>query len=186
MERSGNGNPTTIDLLMCGNGQNGGLGNNIYTNSQGNPVRVRNVSGLQQCEHSILSHLATRLILLSYCIDSDKTKQLEPIRPTEVIISPTGHVLVALNSSVESDGVGGQDLMVWGKNFDYELGSGKKSSSPIPVTLEAPDGERLMLMKKKARVVMDLDGKQWKRGVVVEQRPVAGYGNNVVYWKIAI
>lgn len=125
-----------------------------------------------------------RLILLLYCIDNDKTRQLEPIRPTEVIISPTGHVLVALDSSAESGSVGGQDLMVWGKNYDYELGNGKKSNSPMPVTVEAPDGERLMLMKKKAKVVMDFDGKLWKRGVVVEQRPVAGYGNSAIYWKI--
>ena len=54
----------------------------------------------------------------------------------------------------------------------------------MPVTVEAPDGERLMLMKKKAKVVMDFDGKLWKRGVVVEQRPVAGYGNSAIYWKI--
>jgi len=74
--------------------------------------------------------------------------------------------------------------MVWGKNYDYELGNSKKSNSPMPVTVEAPDGERLMLMKKKAKVVMDFDGKLWKRGVVVEQRPVAGYGNSAIYWKI--
>lgn len=55
MERSGNGVPTTTDLLMCGNGQNGGLGNNIFTSSQGNPVRVKAMSGLQQCEHSFIS-----------------------------------------------------------------------------------------------------------------------------------
>ena len=52
MERSGDGVPTTTDLLMCGNGQNGGLGNNIFSNSQGNPARVKAMSGLQQCRHS--------------------------------------------------------------------------------------------------------------------------------------
>lgn len=49
MERSNAGSPTTTDLLMCGNGQNGGLGNNTYTTSQGNPTRVKNISGLLQC-----------------------------------------------------------------------------------------------------------------------------------------
>ncbi|KXN82566.1 Protein FMP25, mitochondrial [Leucoagaricus sp. SymC.cos] len=164
VERSSAGSPTTTDLLMCGNGQNGGLGNNTYTNVQGNPVRVKNVSGLLQCD--------------------DRTKQLEAIKPTDVVISPTGHVLVALDSSAESDGVGGQDLMVWGKNYDYELGNGKKSSTAMPVNLDAPDGERLMLMKKKAKEVNDLAGKVWKRNVSVEQQAVAGYGNTAVYWKI--
>jgi hypothetical protein len=75
--------------------------------------------------------------------------------------------------------------MVWGKNYDYELGTGKKSSSALPVTVDAPDGERLMLMKKKAKEVLDLGGKVWKRKVAVEQRAAAGYGNTAVYWKIA-
>ncbi|KAL0947109.1 hypothetical protein HGRIS_013245 [Hohenbuehelia grisea] len=41
---------TTVDLLMCGNGQWGGLGNNIYSNAQASPLRARNVSGLRECE----------------------------------------------------------------------------------------------------------------------------------------
>lgn len=103
--------------------------------------------------------------------------------PTEVTISPTGHVLVALDSSAESHGVGGQDLMVWGKNYDHELGNGRKGSLAMPTTLEGPDGERLMLMRKKAKV-LDLKGQTWKSNVLVEQRIVAGYGNSAVYWKI--
>jgi hypothetical protein len=173
-----------MDLLMCGNGQNGGLGNNMYTNSQGNPVQAKNVSGLLQCERSFLSFLATRLTMRVYYIDSDCTKRLEPIRPTEIVISPTGHILVALDSAAESDGVGGQDLMAWGKNFNYELGNGKKSSTAMPFALDGPDGERLMLMKKKAKKVIDLEGQVWKRNVTVKQQPVAGYGNTAVYWKI--
>ncbi len=91
---------------------------------------------------------------------------------------------MALDSSAESEGVGGRDVMVWGKNYDYELGIGKKSSLAMPVNLDAPDAERLMMMRKKAREVLDLTGQVWKGGVTVEQHAVAGYGNSAVYWRI--
>jgi hypothetical protein len=46
--------PITVDVLMSGNGQYGGLGNNLYTTAQGNPTRVKAISGLLQCD-TILS-----------------------------------------------------------------------------------------------------------------------------------
>lgn len=175
--------PTTIDVLMSGNGQHGGLGNNLYTSVQGNPLRVKGVSGLLQCKYSpsFGRHVA-ECELLSYT-DSDRLDRLEPIKPEEISISPSGHVLLALNTSAES-GVGGRDLMVWGRNYDSELGNGKKASLVIPTALENGEGERFMLMSQTAREVKDLHGKFWKRGVKVEQHAVAGYSSSIVYWKI--
>ncbi|KDR81766.1 hypothetical protein GALMADRAFT_60407 [Galerina marginata CBS 339.88] len=157
--------PTTIDVLMSGNGQYGGLGNNLYTTAQSDPGRVKAISSLVQY--------------------SDRLQRLEPIRPEEISISPTGHVLLALNSSADSGGVGGRDLMVWGRNQDSELGNGKKSSMATPTALQTADGERLMLMNKKAREVRDLHGKVWKKEVQVEQHVAVGYGSSAIYWKIA-
>ncbi|TFK42956.1 regulator of chromosome condensation 1/beta-lactamase-inhibitor protein II [Crucibulum laeve] len=156
---------TTVDLLIAGNGQHGGLGNNTYTNAQSNPVKAKNVSGLQQY--------------------SDKAHSLEPVIPEEITISSTGHILLALSSSAGSGGVGGRDLMLWGKNYDSELGNGKKSSLAVPNILVQPNGDRFMLMKRQAKEVRDLKGAVWKRGVKVEQHPATGYGNSAVYWKIA-
>ena len=39
-----------VDVLACGNGQWGGLGNALYSNAQGTPLRAKNVSGLLECE----------------------------------------------------------------------------------------------------------------------------------------
>lgn len=75
--------------------------------------------------------------------------------------------------------------MTWGKNYESELGNGKKSSSPLPTSLSTPTGDRFMLRTQKAREVRDLKGKVWKRGVNVEQRAVVGFGNSAVYWKIS-
>ena len=44
-----------VDVLSCGNGQWGGLGNALYSNAQGTPLRARAVSGLLECKHSTFS-----------------------------------------------------------------------------------------------------------------------------------
>ena len=116
--------------------------------------------------------------------DNDRIRGLEPVVPEEISISPTGHVLLALNSSTSLDGVGGRDLMVWGKNYESELGNGKKGSVAVPASLATEDGERFMLKNMKAKEVKDLHGKLWKRDVKVEQKIVTGYGNSAVYWRI--
>ncbi|KAF8061531.1 regulator of chromosome condensation 1/beta-lactamase-inhibitor protein II [Lyophyllum atratum] len=163
VQRSFPSSPTKIDLLMCGNGQWGGLGSNIFSTAQSAPLRARNVSGL-----------------IEY---SDATRSLQPIAPHKVIISPTGHVLLTLNTASNAD-VGGRDLVVWGKNYESELGNGKKASIPVPTTLETPNGGRFMLRRRKAKEVKDPHGKVWKRDVKVEQCAAVGPANSVVYWKI--
>ncbi|KAJ4488156.1 RCC1/BLIP-II [Lentinula aciculospora] len=149
----------TIELLLSGNGQYGSLGNNLYTNAQGSPIRARNVSNLTEYD--------------------DVTKSLQPITPHSISVSPTGHVLLALNSTM------GRDLLAWGRNYDSELGNGKRSGLPVPTTLTDVEGDRFLLRRKKAKEVLDLQGHVWKRGVEVEQKAVAGYNSSTVFWKVS-
>lgn len=182
VERKSVNNPTTTDLLMAGNGQFGGLGNNTFANSQGTPTRVKGISGRLQCE--ILRNTILDVDLIVHHTVNDRAGSVEAIVPEGISISPTGHVLLSLNSSADSGGVGGKDVMAWGKNYESELGNGKKSSIALPTTLESPDGERLMLRTKKAKEVRDLHGKVWKRGVKVQQHVVTGPQSSAVYWRI--
>ncbi|KAG1877771.1 regulator of chromosome condensation 1/beta-lactamase-inhibitor protein II [Suillus subalutaceus] len=153
-----------VDLLTCGNGQWGGLGNNQYSNAQGNPVRAKNVSGLREY--------------------NEDSRTMSPILPHAISVSPTGHVLLTLDTQAHGGPGGlGRDLVVWGTNHDYQLGTGKRSSLPVPTTLERPEGGRFILGQRKAPV-RDLAGKIWKKKVEVEQCAVAGYGNSIIYWKI--
>ena len=124
-------------------------------------------------------------ILNSFFLDADneRIRTLEPVIPEEISISPTGHVLLALDSSM---GVGGRDLMIWGKNYESELGNGKRGSVAVPTPLATENGERFMLMNTEAKEVKDLQGKLWKRGIKVEQKVATGYGNSAVYWRIAV
>jgi alpha-tubulin suppressor-like RCC1 family protein len=163
-ERTDGESLTYVDLLTCGNGQWGGLGNNLYSNAQGNPVRAKNVSGLREY--------------------NEDSQTMSPILPHAISVSPTGHVLLTLDTQAHG-GLGGlgRDLVVWGTNHDYQLGTGKRSSLPVPTTLEHPEGGRFILGQRKAPV-RDLAGNVWKKKVEVEQCAVAGYGNSIIYWKI--
>ena len=40
-----------VDVLACGNGQWGGLGNATYSNAQGEPMKVKTISGLVECAY---------------------------------------------------------------------------------------------------------------------------------------
>ena len=50
VERADGSGMPSIEVLTCGNGQYGGLGNALYSNAQSTPVRAKNVSGLFECE----------------------------------------------------------------------------------------------------------------------------------------
>ncbi|KAG1803539.1 regulator of chromosome condensation 1/beta-lactamase-inhibitor protein II [Suillus plorans] len=153
-----------VDILTCGNGQWGGLGNNLYSNAQGNPVRAKNISGLREY--------------------NEASRTMSPIFPHAISVSPTGHVLLTLDTQAHGGQGGlGRDLVAWGTNHDYQLGTGKRSSLPVPTTLERPEGGRFILGQRKA-LVRDLAGNVWKKRVEVEQCAVAGYGNSIIYWKI--
>lgn len=154
-----------IDVLACGNGQFGGLGNALFSNAQSSPVRARNVSGLLEF--------------------SEKHNNLQPVVPYDISVSPTGHVLLTLDTLAHSGpGATGRDILAWGASYDYQLGNGKRGSVPTPTNVANGDGERFMLGKRRAGEVRDLQGKLWKKNIEVEQKAVAGWGNSIVYWKI--
>ncbi|KAG2365754.1 regulator of chromosome condensation 1/beta-lactamase-inhibitor protein II [Suillus spraguei] len=144
-ERTDGESPVYVDLLTCGNGQWGGLGNNLYSNAQGNPVRVKNVSGLRE----------------SPCRQRKQRDHVSYL-PHAISVSPTGHVLLTL---------------------DTQAHGGKDGWSSVPTTLERPEGGRFILGQRKA-LVRDLAGNVWKKKVEVGQCAVAGYGNSIIYWKI--
>lgn len=56
VERTGGSALPYIDVLACGNGQYGGLGNAQYSNGQSLPVRTKNVSGLLECKSTLYNH----------------------------------------------------------------------------------------------------------------------------------
>lgn len=44
---------TTSEVLACGDGRFGGLGNAVFTSAQATPLRLRMMSGLLECECNV-------------------------------------------------------------------------------------------------------------------------------------
>ncbi|TXT12899.1 hypothetical protein VHUM_01300 [Vanrija humicola] len=177
---------TLVDVLSCGNGQSGTLGNGLWSSAMFAPQKVKNVSGLQEYSEKTQSITALGVYKLS-------------IAP-----SPNTHAYAAIDSVQNADAKGvqaglfGRDVMEWGGNADYQLGNGKRSSLAVPAYLESPlpraadkveekpDGEavaRLSLHQNTADAY-DLEGNLIKRGVRAEETIVAGYSCSVLYNKI--
>lgn len=184
---------TLVDVLSCGNGQNGSLGSGMWSSASYAPARIKAISSLQEY--------------------SEKEGKTIPIGIYSLSMSPSPmcHAFAVLDTVRNADAKGageglfGKDVLVWGGNSDYQLGTGKRSAqatpqhlasviphaidtlvadigteevegSPIPVT-------RLQLHTGKADAY-DPMGKLIKRGVKVEETLVAGYNCSVLYSKI--
>ncbi|KZT57038.1 RCC1/BLIP-II protein [Calocera cornea HHB12733] len=163
VERTLNGE-RGVDVLAAGMGQWGLLGTGMYNQVQGQPVKVRAVSGLMEY--------------------NDATQALEALSPRAIAVSPTGHVLLTLNALTSTNA--GYDVLAWGQNRSSELGNGKQVPVPLPGYVRSfrPEpGARLMVREGRGEV-RDLEGRRWGRKVDVRETVVAGYGCTAVYWKI--
>lgn len=175
-----------VEILSCGNGQYGGLGNALFSNAQSVPVRTKAVSGLLECTYFFSCHLSKTNRNLCVTV-SEKTNNLRPIVPHALCVSLDGHVLLSLETHAGAGpgGGSGRDLFVWGTNYDYQVGNGSRASIAVPTTLDPVEGDRIMLEKRRAKLVRDPQGRVWRRGVEVEQVAIGGFGTSLVYWRIA-
>ncbi|GAA5911612.1 uncharacterized protein JCM6883_002422 [Sporobolomyces salmoneus] len=135
-----------IDLLACGQGQFGGLGNGLWAHAT-HPLRVKTVSGLTEWNESL--------------------GRVEPISIKSISAGET-HVAVVLDNAVTfPDGSKfGRDVFTFGSNEFYQLGNGKRASLATPQHLPplpypssssssaalkpvlGPNGEKLPLISK--------------------------------------
>src|ERR1700709_65558 len=119
---------------------------------------------------SVSTSLSNPLYTYKPFADNEKSQSMSPILPNAISVSPTGHVLLTLDTQAHGGpGGSGRDLIAWGLNHDYQLGTGRRSSLPVPTTLEHPEGGRFILGRRTA-LVKDLAGKVWKKSADIEQR----------------
>ncbi|KAJ3091529.1 hypothetical protein HK102_000228 [Quaeritorhiza haematococci] len=178
--------PTESELLACGNGQWGQLGNGGFVHVQPQPVRVKGTSGLVEWD--------------------EKLGKVVPIRVREVVCG-NNHCAAVLDNAVETYGC---DVLVWGQNSDGQLarGDGKKGMTGVPVwprgiayddknnkekevkvedAVAAGHGESMptvgrLQIAPAGNVQVSVGGK--KKTVKAEQSIACGYGVTAVYTKV--
>ncbi|GAA6016972.1 hypothetical protein JCM10207_007867 [Rhodosporidiobolus poonsookiae] len=170
---------TSQDLLACGQGQFGGIGNGLWAHAM-TPTRVKAVSGLSEW--------------------SEKAGRIEPIKIKDVKAG-NGHVAVILDNAVAlpSGATYGRDVLVWGQNDHYQLGTGKRSNLPTPqhlAALPSKAGDKAAQQVEQASERLQLASvlpvsptilaanPGLSRKSRVEQTIVTGDAGTGVYWRV--
>lgn len=111
----------TADTWSCGQGTWGGLGNGRWTHMQGTPTKIKALSGLFEYD--------------------EPTSSIIPIRLARLTVGST-HASATMNNvthigahagSSENDTNWGADVLWWGGNEFYQLGTGKRNNVSQPV-----------------------------------------------------
>ena len=117
----------SADTWSCGQGIKGTLGNGRWTHLQGVPTKIQPLSGLFEFD--------------------EKKNIVIPIRIAYISVGST-HASAVLNNvtyldaserSSENDTNWGADVLWWGGNEFYQLGTGKRNNVPTPIYIQPLD-----------------------------------------------
>ena len=117
----------TADTWSCGQGIKGALGNGKWTHIQGTPTKIQPLSGLFEYD--------------------EKKNQVIPIRLAQISVGSTHASAVmdnvtylnASEKSSENDTNWGADVLWWGGNEYYQLGTGKRNNVANPTYIRPLD-----------------------------------------------
>ena len=163
----------TTDTWSCGQGTYGGLGNGRWTHMQGTPTKIRALSSLFEYDETFHTVIPIRLQRLS--VGSTHAS---------ATMNNVTH-LGAHSGSSENDTNWGADVLWWGGNEYYQLGTGKRNNVAQPVyiaPLEA-NADREKGRREEHRFQITPRGKARVSGreVTLEQRVECGRFVSAVY-----
>jgi len=170
---------TTADTWVCGSGIHGTLGTGKWTHISAKPSKVKALSGLYEYDET--------------------ANRITPIRLAHLAVGSTHACAVLDNvthltaspSSSATDTNFGADILWWGGNEYYQLGTGKRSNANVPVYIGPLDGgqgdakmgrqggEHRFQITPRTTVRLGEDGKG--RTASVEQRVECGRYVTAVY-----
>ena len=173
----------TADTWACGNGIHGGLGTGKWTHISAKPTKIKSLSGLYEYDET--------------------TNRITPIRLARLAVGNTHacavldnvtHLTASSSSSpaaATTDTNFGADILWWGGNEHYQLGTGRRSNVSVPTYIGPLDGgradaamgrageEHRFQITPRTTVRLGEDGKG--RKVSVEQRVECGRDVTAVY-----
>ena len=163
----------TADVWSCGTGLRGTLGNAKWTHIQGLPTKIPTLSGLFEYD--------------------EQAKTVIPIRMSRISVGATHASAVmdnvtyldASEKGTENDTNWGADVLFWGGNEYYQLGSGKRNNVATPTYIRPLDmGAEIEAGRKEEHrfhITPKHTVKMKGRKVNVEQRVECGRGVTAVY-----
>ncbi|MCJ1436935.1 hypothetical protein MMC27_006318 [Xylographa pallens] len=166
----------TSDTWACGQGTWGGLGNGRWTHVQGSPTKVKALSGLFEYDEPTSTVIPIRLARLS--VGSTHAS---------ATMNNVTHIGAHSDSS-ENDTNWGADVLWWGGNEYYQLGTGKRNNVAQPLYIRPLDavekkGKEKEKEKEEHRFQITPRGRVKVNGrwVDMEQRVECGRFVSAVY-----
>ncbi|KAJ5439781.1 uncharacterized protein N7458_010779 [Penicillium daleae] len=161
----------TADTWSCGRGIWGTLGTGRWVHLQDSPSKVKDLSGLAE-------------------YDETKNK-MTPIRLRNMSVGTT-HVAAVMDnkttiSSKPTDSLDkshdfGLDVLFWGGNEHFQLGTGKRTNLPRPSYIKAPaESSKKDEPEARLQIMPQHKGKVGKRSVKMEQRVECGRHVSAIY-----
>lgn len=162
--------PVTSDLWACGQGVYGSLGTSRWSHVSAKPTKVKNLSSLFEFD--------------------EKTNTMGPIKLKDLSVGTT-HCAAVMDNVTETSVSGkasenetnwGADVLFWGGNEHYQLGTGKRTNLNTPTYISALDSpsearkegnvdfHRFCVTPRKT---IRLDGGKGRK-VTLEQKVVCG------------
>jgi len=167
----------TSDTFAFGSGIYGNLGNSRWTHVQGTPTRIPMLSGL--FEYDEKANKAVPIRLAHFSVGATHAA---------AVMNNIAHVDVDEKNS-ENETNWGRDIVLWGQNEHYQIGTGKRSNISTPTYIQPLDqvAERKIRGKEEHRfhitprkTVRLSNG----RNVSIEQRISCGRGCTAVYTSV--
>ncbi|KAI1099028.1 RCC1/BLIP-II [Jackrogersella minutella] len=118
----------TADTWACGSGIWGNLGTGKWTHVSLGPSKIKPLSGLYEWDENTNSVIPIRLARLS----------AGSTHAAAVMNNVTSVGISDANSDNETNW--GADIVFWGGNEHYQLGTGKRNNMPYPTYIEPLDG----------------------------------------------
>ena len=179
------GPPVIADVWSCGHGISGMLGTGRWTHVQSTPVKIASLSGLFEWDDAAQRAIPIRLAQLS--VGSNHAA---------AVMDNVTYVGASERSS-ENDTNWGADVLFFGNNEFYQLGTGKRNNLPSPSYIQPLDSEAEKKTRGKDEQRQQQQQQQQKhrfqitprkevrigggRKVSVEQRVECGRGLTAVY-----
>ncbi|KAI1371227.1 RCC1/BLIP-II [Hypoxylon crocopeplum] len=118
----------TADTWACGSGIWGSLGTGKWTHVSLGPSKIKSLSGLYEWDETTNSVIPIRLARLS----------AGSTHAAAVMDNVT--FVDASDMSSDNDTNWGADIVFWGGNEHYQLGTGRRSNIPLPTYIDPLDG----------------------------------------------
>ncbi|KAI1171628.1 regulator of chromosome condensation 1/beta-lactamase-inhibitor protein II [Nemania sp. FL0916] len=173
----------TSDVWACGSGIWGSLGNGRWTHVSLGPSRIKSLSGLSEYDETHNAIVPIRMAYLS----------IGSTHAAAVMDNVTRVDASSLQSSSDQDTNWGADVLFWGGNEYYQLGTGKRNNLASPTYIGPLDGGKrdaemgrggeVHRFQIAPRTMVRLGEGGMGRRVSVEQRVECGRMVSAVYSK---